>query len=119
MELKIKTRLFFVGIFAVLCAFDMISTFFALKMPGVRESNMMIAPILKWGLGGYIISYFYLTILALIILAVIECVFWIAKIISRENIQERFYCYSCIVVSYVLSVMQCCAIFQNLTLAFL
>jgi len=118
MEKRSKTRIIFMAIFAILAIFDMISTYLAASLPGVREINSIGAILIGsgWGLGGYVLFYIYLLSMAGIVLGIIEVIFYInekylnIKFLAREH--SLIYIY----ISIVASILQITTIIGNIGL---
>lgn len=119
MEKRNKIRLMIIGVFAVLAILDMVSTYLALSSPGASEANPVgrILLGLGWGLGGYVLFFIYLLSVAVIMLGVIEAIFYINE--KYLNIKLPIWAYSliCIYVSIMASIIQISAIIGNIGMA--
>jgi hypothetical protein len=120
MEKTDKSRLLFIGIFAFLCIFDMISTYLAVSIPGVKESNALGSEILNLGFGfwGYVLFYMLLVTFAIVTLLIIEFVVWANQDRVKTGIPLWSHSFMCAMTSYFYTMLQLFAILNNLVIAF-
>jgi hypothetical protein len=120
MEKRNKSRLLFMGTFAFLAIFDMISTYMAVNIDGVKEANTLGRELLSLNLGiwSYVMFYFMIVGFAGVTLLIIEFVVWANQDRVKTGFPLWSHSFMCGMTSYFYTLLQVFAIINNFYIAF-